>query len=184
MLTFTLTISYLTTSDLTWFMDLIFQVPMQDCSLQHGILLPSPVTSTTGLFLLCSVSSFLLELFLHSSSEVYCAPTDLGSSSFNVITFCLFIPFMGFSRQEYWSGLSLLSPLPSFSILGNDSDILIIRAWIYLLGVIIQFIMVNEISKSRRIEKEIREPCAFKVSLCQCPPSLPCDTAVNHCIYP
>ena len=32
---FTLAISYLTTSNLPWFMDLTFQVPMQHCSLQH-----------------------------------------------------------------------------------------------------------------------------------------------------
>ena len=31
----------------------------------------------------------------------YWAPTDLGSSSFSVLSFCLFILFMGFSRQEY-----------------------------------------------------------------------------------
>ena len=44
----TLAISCLTTSNLHWFMDLTFQVPMQYCSLQHQTLLPSPVTSTTG----------------------------------------------------------------------------------------------------------------------------------------
>ena len=27
--------------------------------------------------------------------------TDLGSSSFSILSFCLFILFMGFSRQEY-----------------------------------------------------------------------------------
>ena len=32
-----------------------------------------------------------------------------GSSSFSVLSFCLFILFVGFSRQEYWSGL----PFPS-----------------------------------------------------------------------
>ena len=32
---FTLDISYLTTSNLPWFMDLTFQVPMQYCSLKH-----------------------------------------------------------------------------------------------------------------------------------------------------
>ena len=48
MLTFTPAISCLTTSNLPWFMDLTFQVPMQCCSLQHRILLLSPVTSTTG----------------------------------------------------------------------------------------------------------------------------------------
>ena len=35
MLTFTLAISCLTTSNLPWFMDLTFQVPMPYCSLQH-----------------------------------------------------------------------------------------------------------------------------------------------------
>ena len=29
------------------------------------------------------------------------SPTDLGSSSVSVLSFCLFILFMGFSRQEY-----------------------------------------------------------------------------------
>jgi len=46
--TFTLAISCLTTSNLPWFMDLTFQVPMQYCSLQHRTLLLSPVTSTAG----------------------------------------------------------------------------------------------------------------------------------------
>ena len=51
-------------------------------------LLPSPVTSTTGhCFHFVSVSSFFLELFLHSSPVAYWAPTDLGCSSFNVISF-------------------------------------------------------------------------------------------------
>ena len=44
----TLVISCLTTSNLPWFMDLTFQVPMQYCSLHYQTLLPSPVTSTTG----------------------------------------------------------------------------------------------------------------------------------------
>ena len=46
---FTLAISCLTSSDLLWFMDLTFQVPMHYCSLQHWTLLLSPVTSTTRL---------------------------------------------------------------------------------------------------------------------------------------
>ena len=110
MSTFTVAISCLTTSNLPWFMDLTFQVPMQYCSLQHRTLLPSPVASTTGhCFLFGSVSSFLLELFLLSSSVAYWAPTDLGSSSSKVLSFCLLILFMGFSRHEYWSSL----PFPS-----------------------------------------------------------------------
>ena len=56
-----------------------------------------------------SVSPFFLVLFLHSSPVAYRATTDLESSSFSVIFVCLFIQFMGFSSQEYWSGL----PFPS-----------------------------------------------------------------------
>ena len=106
MLTFTLDISCLTTCYLPWFMDLTFQVPMQYCSLQHQTLLLSPVTSTTGCcFCFGSIPSFFLELFLHWSPVAYWAPTDLRSSSFSILSFCLFILFMVFSRQEYWSGL-------------------------------------------------------------------------------
>ena len=112
MSTFTLAISCLTTSNLPWFMDLIFQVPMQYCSLQHRTLLQSPVTSTAGYcFCFDSIPSFFLELFLHWSPVTYWAPTDLGSFSFSILSFCLFILFMGFSRQEYWSGLPFFSPV-------------------------------------------------------------------------
>ena len=59
MSTFTLAISCLTTSNLLWFVDLTFQVPMQYCSLQHQTLLLSPVTPTTGYcFCFGSIPSF------------------------------------------------------------------------------------------------------------------------------
>ena len=45
---FTLVISCLAISNLPLFMNLIFCVPMQYCSLQHQTLLSSSVTSTTG----------------------------------------------------------------------------------------------------------------------------------------
>ena len=108
---FTLAIC-LTTSNLAWFMDLTFLIPMQYCFLKHQILLPSPVTSTSGhCFLFVFVSSLFLELFLYSSPVVYWAPTDLGTLSFSVISFCLFILIMGFSRQGYWSSLPFPSPV-------------------------------------------------------------------------
>ena len=92
MLMFTLPISCLTTSNLPWFMDLTFQVPMQYCSLQHRTLLLSPVASTTGCcFCFGCIPSFFLELFLHWSPVAYWAPTDLGSSSFSILSFCLFM---------------------------------------------------------------------------------------------
>ena len=90
-------------------MDLRFQVPMQYCSLQHWTLLLSPVTSTSGYcFCFGSIPSFLLELFIHWSLVAYRVFT---SSSFSILSFCLFILFMGFSRSEYWSGLPFPSPV-------------------------------------------------------------------------
>ena len=68
MSTFMLAISCLTTSNLPWFMDLTFQVPMHYCWLQHLTLLPSPVTSTTG-------CCFSLAPSLHSFWSYFC--TDL-----------------------------------------------------------------------------------------------------------
>ena len=106
---FTLAISCLTTSNLPWFVDLTFHFPMQCCFLQHWTLLLSSVTSTTGhCFHFGSISSFFLELLLHSSPVVYWAPTNLGSSSFSVVSFTFsFCSF--FSKQEHWSGLPLSS---------------------------------------------------------------------------
>ena len=93
-------------------MDLTFQVHMEYCSLQHRTLLLSPVTSTTRYcFCFGSIPSFFLELFLHWSPAAYWGPSDLGSSSFSILSFCLFILFMGFSRQEYGSGLPFPSPV-------------------------------------------------------------------------
>ena len=60
-------------------------------------------------FLLWLPPFFCLKLFLHWSPVAYWALTDLGSSSFSILSFCIFIPLMGFSRQEYWSGF----PFPS-----------------------------------------------------------------------
>ena len=114
---FILAICCLTTSNLPWFMDVTFQVPRQYCSLWHRTSLPSPVTSTTGCcFHFGSVSSFFLELFLHSFPVAYWAPTDLERLSFikKSLSFCLFILFMGFSRQEYWNGLHSILQWPMF----------------------------------------------------------------------
>ena len=83
---------------------------MQYCCLLHHTLLLSPVISITGYcFCFGSIPSFFLELFLHSSPVAYWAPTDLGSSSFGILSFCLFILFMGFSN--HWSGLPFPSPV-------------------------------------------------------------------------
>ena len=108
---FTLAISCFTTSNIPWFMDLIFQVLMQYCSSQHQALVSPPDTSTAEHYLRFGPdSSFFLELFLHWSPVAYWAPTNLGGSSFSVLSFCLFILFMGFSRQEHWNALPFPSP--------------------------------------------------------------------------
>ena len=59
---------------------------------------------------------FPLAPSLHSfwsyfSTDADWASTDLGSSSFSVLSFCLLILFMGVSRWEYWSGLPVHSPV-------------------------------------------------------------------------
>ena len=54
---FTLAITCLTTSNLHWFLDLTFQVPMQYCSLLHWTWLPLPVTPTTGCCFCISITS-------------------------------------------------------------------------------------------------------------------------------
>ena len=129
---FTLAISCLTTSNLPWFKDLIFQVPMWYCSLQHQTLLLSPVTFTTGhCFCFGSIPSFFLELFLHWSPVAYWAPTNLESTSFSVLSFCLFILFMGFSRQEYWSSLPFPSPVDHIL---SDLSTMTRPSWVALQG--------------------------------------------------
>ena len=88
---FTVAISCLTTSNLPWFMNLVFQVPMQYCSLQHWILLSSSDTSTIEhYFCFGPAASFFLELLviaLHSSPVAYMTPSDLRGSSSGIVSF-------------------------------------------------------------------------------------------------
>ena len=107
----TLAISCLTTSNLHLFVDLTFQVPMQYCSLHIGLYFHHQSHLQVGAIFALALSSFFPELVLHWSPGAYWAPTYLGSSSFSVLSFCLFILLMGFSRQEYWSGLPFPSPV-------------------------------------------------------------------------
>ena len=123
-------------------MDLTSQVSIQYCSSQHSTLLPSPITSTVGCcFHFVSVSSFFLELFLHWSPVVYWAPTILGSSSFSVLSFCLFILFMGFSRQECWSGLPFPSPVDHILL---ELSTMTRPSWVALHGLAHNFIELDK----------------------------------------
>ena len=88
---------------------------MQYFSLQHQPLLSPPnISKTECHFCFGPANSFFLEILviaLCSSLVAYWTPSDLGRSSSVVISFCLFILFIGFSRQEYWSGLPFPSPV-------------------------------------------------------------------------
>ena len=139
---FILAIFCLTTSNLPEFLDLTFQVPMQYWFLQHWTLLLSPVTSiTVCCFCFISISSFFLDLFLHWSPVAYWAPTNLGSSSFRVLSFCLFILFMGFSRQESWSGLPFPSPVDHVL---SDFSTMTHLSWVALHGMAHGFVELNK----------------------------------------
>ena len=139
---FTLAISCLTTSNLPWFMDLTFQVPMKYCSLQH-----QDFTFTTrhihnwASFLLwpnhfSPAASFFLEwlvIALCSSTVACCRPSVLGGSSSDVISFCLFIVFLGLLQQEYWRGLPF--PPPVDHVL-SELFTIIRLSWVALHGMI------------------------------------------------
>ena len=95
---FTLAISYLTTSNLPWFMDLTFQVPMQCRFLQHWSLLSPPHTSTTEqCFHFAPATSFFLDLLVIAlrSSPVVCLHTFWPGVGGGMLIFqChIFLPF-------------------------------------------------------------------------------------------
>ena len=110
---FTLAISCLTTSNLPWFMDLIL-TPSSYAILLFTASDFTPITSPIhkwGLFLPWFHLFILSGVIFPLISRPYWAPTNLGSSSFSVLSFHLFILFSGFSSQEYWSGLPFPSPV-------------------------------------------------------------------------
>ena len=110
MSTFTLAISCLTTSNLSWFMDLTFQVPMQYCSFTASGL--ASITSHIHnwvLFLLWLhpfiLSGVISPLISSSILGIY-RPIEL------LFQYPIILPFrtvQGFSRQEYWCGLPFSS---------------------------------------------------------------------------
>ena len=71
-------------------------------------------------------------LFLYWSPVAYWAPTNLGRSSFSGLSFFLFILFMGFSRQEYWSGLPFPSPVHHWRFCQNPPPWPVHLRWPYM----------------------------------------------------
>ena len=110
--------------------------------LQHQTLLLSSVISTAGCcFCFGSISSFFLELFLYWSPVTYWAPTNLRSSSFSVLSVCLFILFTWFSRQEYWSGLPFPSPVDHIL---SELSTMTHLSWVALQGMAHSFIELDK----------------------------------------
>ena len=93
-------------------MDLAFQFLSDIVLYIVGLYFPQQTHAHLGIVSAFTQShSFLLDLFLYSSPVAYWAPINLGSSTLSVISFCLFILFMDFSRQECWGGLPIPSPV-------------------------------------------------------------------------
>ena len=85
---------------------------LNDCT--FTLLLPPDISTTVFHFHFGPAASFFLEVLvivLHSSSVAYWTPSNPGGSTFSVISFCLFIQFMGFLWPEYWSGLPFPPPV-------------------------------------------------------------------------
>ena len=136
-------VSCLTTSSFPWFMDLTFQVPIHYCSLQHRILLSSPDKSTAE----CHVhfgpaTSFILGqwvILLCSSPVAYWTASDLGDSSFGVISVWPIIQFLRFSQQVCWGGL-----LPAVNHVLSELSNMTCPSWVALHGMAHSFIELHK----------------------------------------
>ena len=115
---------------------------MQYCSSQYQTCFHHQSHTQLGVvFALAPSLHFFLELFLHWSPVAYWAPNDLGSSSFSVLSFCLLILFMGFSRQEYWSGLPFLSAVDRIL---SELSTMTHPSWVALHGMVHCFIELDK----------------------------------------
>ena len=75
------------------------------------------------------------------SSTIPARPQDLGSSSFSILSFCLFILFTGLSRQEYWSRLPFPSPVDHVL---SELSTMTHLSWVALHGMAHSFIEFNK----------------------------------------
>ena len=106
---FILAISCLTTSNLPWFMGLTFQAPMQYCCLQHRTLLLHQLHPKLGIVFALAPSLILSRVISTLIFSSILGTYQPGDFIFQCHIFCLFILFMGFSRQECWSALPFSS---------------------------------------------------------------------------
>ena len=82
---------------------------MQYCSLQNQIFLSPSDTATAEHRFLFGSASLLFWSYFSALPQYNTGHLLTWGPIFHVLSFCLFILFMGFLRQEYWSGL----PFPS-----------------------------------------------------------------------
>ena len=86
------------------------------------------------LFILCGVISPLIS---SSILDTYWP----ASSSFSALSFCLFVLFMRFSRQEYWSGLNFSSPVDHVL---SELSTMTCLSWVVLQGMAHSFIELDK----------------------------------------
>ena len=108
MLMFNLNISCLMTFNFPWSMDLIpGSYPMDFTFTTRHIHNWASFLFWPSCFILSGAISNCPELFPSSVLDIF----QPGGSFSSVIPFCLFILFMEFSSQEYWSGLPCPPPV-------------------------------------------------------------------------
>ena len=111
MLTLTLAISCLMTSNLPWFMDPTFQVPMQYCSLQYQTCFHHLHIHNWVLFLLWIHLFILSRVISPLISRSILGTYWPGEFIFQCPIFLPFHTVHGLLKQEYWSGLPLPPPV-------------------------------------------------------------------------
>ena len=139
---FTLAISCLTTSNLPWFMDLTFQISFHIAL--YNIRLYFHHLSHPQLGVVFALVPSLHSFWSYFSTLLQLHIGHLPTWGFHLSVsylFALFILFMGFSRQEYWSGLSFPSPVDyTLSELSTTTC----PSWLALHGIFHSFIALDK----------------------------------------
>ena len=131
MSTFTLAISCLTTSNLPWFIDLTFQVPIKYCSLQHRTLLLSPVTSQLGIVFALAPSPHSFWSYFSLISSSILGTYWPGEFIFQCPIFLPFHPGHGVFKARIlkWFAIPLSSGPHFVKTLHHDPSILSGPTW-------------------------------------------------------
>ena len=138
---FTVPISCLASSNLPWFIDLTFQVPMQIAlSALDFISVTSHIHSWTWLLLWLWLIFLSGVIFLLITSSILCTYQP-GEFIFQFPIILPFILFMGFSSQEYWNDLPFLSPVDH---IWSEPSNMICLSWMALHSMAFHFIELDK----------------------------------------